>query len=381
MRAKRILIVSHYYPPHIGGIEIVAYNDATRLALLGHQVSVVTSRTAGDPTSGTFEGVRVIRVPAYNGFEAKAIPFPIFPPALFFQLWREVRRADIVHIHDVFYISSFTASFVAWIHHKPTVVSQHVAMVSHPSKLTTMIERSVYRTTGIWTLKKSKRVITINSRVQRFVADLGVTADKVIAMNNGVNTKLFHRPSMQERKIARKTFQLPEAAFIVLFIGRFVPKKGFDVMRKAGASTFLSVFAGGETELLPNKNQRFIGGVTQTRLSQLYQAADLFVLPSDSEGFPLTAQEAMASGVPVVLKYDQGYDRYKLSSNEVVFMDGTSASDLRTLITDLQNDAARRKAMAEQAFRYVEKHFTWDRHISALNSVYDQILKQTKVRS
>jgi D-inositol-3-phosphate glycosyltransferase len=380
MSAKRILIVSHYYPPHIGGIEFVAYNEATRLAAAGNRVTVITSKAHGDPGSGVYEGVRVVRIPAFNGLEAKAIPFPIFSPSLLIRVWQEVRRTDVVHIHDVFYISSTVAALLARVQHRPTVITQHVALVSHPGRLTTMVEKLVYKTTGTWILKRARAVITINSRVKQFLTSLGVDPTKMIALSNGVDTELFHQPTKQERIAARDVYDLPRKAFVVLFVGRFVPKKGFDLMREASDSAYLTIFAGGETDLLPNKDQRFLGRVNQLQLAQLYQAADLFVLPSDSEGFPLTAQEAMASGVPVILKYDRGYERYKLTSEQVLFMKHTTASRLRQLIHSLQQDTKRRQAMAARALQYVAENFGWPQHIAALEDLYITVLEKKAVQ-
>jgi D-inositol-3-phosphate glycosyltransferase len=374
MSTTRTLIVSHYYPPHIGGIEYVAYNQATRLAAHGARVTVVTSRTAGDPKSGVVEGVNVIRVAAYNGLEAKAIPFPIFSPMLLVRLWQATRKADIVHIHDVFYISSLCAAIVASVLRKPIVVTQHVAMVSHASRFTTIIEKFVYMTTGRWILGRALAVMIINTRVRDFLIGLGVPANKLIAMNNGVDTERFHQPNSKERMAARKAFGLPAQAFVVLFIGRFVHKKGFDSMRHAESSDYLTVFAGGETKRLPTKNQRFLGKLDQAHLAQLYHAADLFVLPSDSEGFPLTAQEAMASGVPVALKYDAGYDRYHLTGKQVAFLLRADKRELQQLIQELMKDANRRTKMAQEALRYVQSHFSWDSHIEMLNKLYTEVI-------
>lgn len=381
MGAKRILIVCHYYPPHVGGIEIVAYNEAHRQAALGNNVTVVTSRTHIDPPSGTYDGVHVLRVPAFNGLERKGIPFPIFSPRLLVQIWRSTRKADIVHIHDVFYISSWSAALIAWIQRKPTVITQHVAIVPHPSKLTGLIERMVYRTSGLWTLRRGHRIITINTRVRDFLVQLGVAADKIVEMTNGVDTKLFRPPTSRERVAARRLYKLPQGAFVVLFIGRYAPKKGFDLLRQIASDKYLLVFAGGEKsdELKDDKNQRFLGRLTQAELQKLYWTADVFALPSHGEGFPLTVQEAMACGVPVVLRYDTGYARYNLQSDQVAFMQGGKAEELRRLIQSLQYDVQKRRTMSEKARSYVHDNFSWDSHITVLNDLYAELLGDEEV--
>lgn len=373
-------MVCHYYPPHVGGIEIVAFNEAKRLAALGNDVTVVTSRTRGDPPSGMYDGVRVVRVPALNILEARGVPYPVFAPTLLWHLWRAVRQADVVHIHDVFYMSSLSAALTAHILRRPTVITQHVALVPHPNRLVTMLERTVYKTGGLWTLRRSRQVIIINGMVRQFLTRLGVPADKLVEINNGVDTELFRPPSAREKQAARRAFGLPGKAFIVLFIGRSVPKKGFDLVRQAANSQYVTVYAGGETTWQPQAHERFLGKLTQPELARLYQAANLFVLPSTGEGFPLTAQEAMASGLPAILRYDRGYDRYKLTAQEVVFLQDAKAATLKRLVAGLEHDATRRQAMARQARAYALANFSWQRHVESLHGLYATAASEQKRR-
>ena len=86
----RILIVSAYAPPHLGGVEVVVAQQAATLAALGHQVTVLTSQCEAE-ASGTDGqtwqpridqgGYRVIRIPAWNGLERSwSIAVPVFRP-------------------------------------------------------------------------------------------------------------------------------------------------------------------------------------------------------------------------------------------------------------------------------------------------------------
>lgn len=145
---REIVIVSHYYPPHVGGIEIVAQAEAEGLARAGHTVSVITSKVSKLERSGSYGGTNVSRVPALNLFEKYGIPFPLFAPSLITVTFQKIKHSDIVHVHDTFYLSSLAASLAAIYYKKPLILTQHVDFVGHPNKLVGFIERAVYRVNG-----------------------------------------------------------------------------------------------------------------------------------------------------------------------------------------------------------------------------------------
>ena len=107
----RILIATHYYAPHIGGIEVVAQHEAERLAAAGHDVSVLTSAIGSHPGEDELGSVHIRRIRAGNVMERRfGAPFPLFSPSLLWQAWGMVRAADIVHIHDVQYMGSWVVA-------------------------------------------------------------------------------------------------------------------------------------------------------------------------------------------------------------------------------------------------------------------------------
>lgn len=228
---KNILIVTHDYPPHVGGIEMVAHNQAKRLAADGHEISVISSKIGGskkqDPSS---ENITVNRISAFNGFEKQGIPFPIFSPSLLVVLAREVRKADVVHVHDAFYMSSFFAVLFARWYKKPIALTQHVDLISRSSKIVVFIQKLVYATTGAIVFSLSDVIMTYNDRVEQFLIKRNISQDKIISMPNGVDTDLFFPVGQKEKLAIRKKFKLDPTKKIVLFVGRFVPKKGFDTV-------------------------------------------------------------------------------------------------------------------------------------------------------
>lgn len=88
-----------------------------------------------------------------------------------------------------------------------------------------------------------------------------------------------------------------------LFVGRFVEKKGLALLSRIVAATpGIEWLFAGEGPLHPSfwnaPNVRVFEGWRRERLAQLYRAADLLVLPSRGEGFPLVVQEAFSCGTP-----------------------------------------------------------------------------------
>jgi D-inositol-3-phosphate glycosyltransferase len=157
---------------------------------------------------------------------------------------------------------------------------------------------------------------------QHMVQEYGVDPARVQIIPCGVDTLLF-RP--QNRQQARRALALPEAAPLVLFVGRLQPLKGLDTLLRAmhlvrqQYPTLQVLIVGGGLDagdpheaaelerlrelaayldLMPHLT--FIKAQPQETLVQYYTAADVFVLPSHYESFGMVALEAMACGTPVV---------------------------------------------------------------------------------
>lgn len=377
--SRRVLIVSHYYPPHIGGIERVAEKQAIVLAKKGHFVTVVTSRVSKNEHSGFIDGVHVVRVNALNLTEKFGVPFPIFSPRLILELARRVKNADVVHIHDAFYLSSFTVAVCARWYQKPIVLMQHVAMVNHPNPFVMFAQKLVYATTGAFIFASASRIITLNNRVEQFLVTCGVAKQKLTILYNGVDSNFFHPVSIEEKEILKKKYHLATDKKIVLFIGRFVAKKGFSKLLAAQSNEYQLVFVGGTIDSHTGTRAVFLGKLSPGECAEVYQAADVFVLPSEGEGFPLSIQEAMASGLPIVTTNDPGYACYNFNRKFLTLLDDTGSESLKVTISAITKDDTQLKQMSEYSLAYAKEHFDWVAIISSLESLYEKIIaeKQT----
>ena len=138
----RIAYIVQYYPPHSGGLEQVAKRQAQSAVAVGHTVSVTTFAVRGVcPGTCDEEGVSVTRVRGWHVFDRRfGIPFCIGGVGLVRAVCRAVRAADIVHVHDVFYLPSWVAYLAARWYRKPIVLTQHVAMVAYPNMFVMRVE-------------------------------------------------------------------------------------------------------------------------------------------------------------------------------------------------------------------------------------------------
>lgn len=113
-----------------------------------------------------------------------------------------------------------------------------------------------------------------------------------------------------EKTALRRTLDIPEK-HMVLAIGQFIYRKGFDVLLHAASflppDTGIYIVGGEATEEYVQLRQRlelgnvhFLGFQKKERLAQFYQAADVFVLPTREDIWGLVINEAMAYGLPVV---------------------------------------------------------------------------------
>jgi hypothetical protein len=107
---------------------------------------------------------------------------------------------------------------------------------------------------------------------------------------------------------------------------------------------------------------------------------DFFLLPSQGEGFPVTVQEAMACGLPVITTADPAYDLYKLDDSLLKLVEPTT-SRLKTELQITASDRELRLEMGMYSRSYAIEHFDFDSHVSQLLSIYNRGRSKTALLS
>jgi len=200
-------------------------------------------------------------------------------------------RHDLVHAHYGFH----SALLPALLGRKPLIVTFHGS-----DALIEASRSALYDRLQRYVVRRATHLIAVSSGVRAaLIQSLGAPAERVRLLSCGVDAEQF-RPG--EKADARARLRLPRAGQRVLFIGRMTVAKGIDVL---GAC--IDRMASVEFDLLGPGTPPFAApnchahGVRPHEEVPLWiQAADLLVLPSRSEGTPVTVLEALASERPVV---------------------------------------------------------------------------------
>lgn len=360
---KIVIVVSYTYPYLGSGIGHVAIKQAENLAKLGHRVTVISSNVPKNKKKFNRSGVEHLKMPANIFLENFNVPIPLF---LFnTEALRAMKNVDVIHIHDSIYPSSILAAIYGKLHKKRIILTQHVGFVEYPNQLLNIVQKIAYATIARFVFLLSDKIIYLNPTVKKLINN----DKKSIYLPNGVDLELFKPVSDVEKQVIRNELNLPLAKKIILFVGRLVPKKGYDKLYEARDEKYLTLLIGGgdiPEKMQSNSDAKFIPAQPQELLSKYYKAADLFVLPSYGEGFSLSIQEALASGLPVLTSRENNFDK------NMTFMKTTDLNSdaIRQNILKLLNDKEELMKLSKESREFVEKEFSWDRNVIGLLKLF-----------
>ena len=367
---KIVILVSYTYPYIGSGIGQVALLQAEGLAELGNKVVLVSSNVPVTKRRFTKNGVLHLKINSLNFLDKFNIPVPLF--FLSHEVISHIKTADFIHSHDMLYPHSLFAALMARRFGKPFVLTQHAGFISYPSRLINILQFLINKTMGRSVLKLSDQIIVVNEDVKNW---LGNDGRKAITLMNGVDTSLFHPVTKKIKMEIRRKYGLPLNKKIVLYVGRLVLKKGFQRLFEVRSDNYLTVFVGGgkvPKSMADEKgNVLFLGALSQDKLSEVYQASDVFVLPSDCEGFPLSIQEAMASGLPIITTKHPGFEKY-LDGRFVKFILPTKQAVRRAILEVLRNKGMR-DSMIEYSLKTTTIKASWENNIKNLLKMYRKV--------
>ena len=370
-RGLRVLLVSANYSPSVGGIERFVEVLAEELAERGHRVDVACCRAGRAPLRERSNDVGIVRLPASDlPRRLTGVPYPLpSPRALFRALHPLIDAADVVHVQDAVYVTSVASLVRARKRGIASVLTQHVGPVPLGSRALDRVQAIATRAAGP-VVRRADAVVTYNDAVATWAATTwGIPTPRVLP--SGVRMR---NASPAERSEVRRGLGVNDERIIAVFVGRDVPKKHLDTFLAAADPASYDLLAVTDRRGPSPPGTRLLPFDAPDRFQRLLTACDVFVLPSEAEGFPLALQEALVAGLPCVITPHEGYERY-LGKDDVMFVERNGESIRRALRT-LAASPARRETLASRARLVGSRSFDAATFAGAYESLYREVVER-----
>ncbi len=231
-----------------------------------------------------------------------------------------------------------------------------------------------------------RRVIVVSEELKQWaVRNYGYAPEKLVVAYHGVDTSQFCSASVETRKVLRVSFGVPEDGILIVSTARLNPQKRLDrlinaltvLIRKHPNLWLILAGDGPQEEELRRlagssgvcKRIKFLGWLED--VTPLLQAGDIFVLPSDFEGFGLALLEAMASRLICIATNTEGPGEFIVDGKNGFLAETTDAGVLEGLHNALELSREDREAMERSARQTVVERFSFRegirRGLAALN--------------
>lgn len=379
----RICFITKMYPPRTGGGSTYAYELANALGERGHKVDVYTQAVSEeDDDVQTHSNVTVTRI-------TQTRPLVVFS-TLYFSIACRLRidfePYDVIHGT---LMPASTVAFDPWFLEgvdTPLVLTSHgtsfdEARAVDPQGPVDYLFKYVFHPLNVVmdvvSGQSADQIIAVSDHTREQLRDLYRFDDAKLEMvPPGIDTDRF-RPVDNRHPAVNRSRQS------ILVLSRLDPRKGIDKAIRAFArlnrsDAELLIAGTGRLEsrlkelasdLNVRENVRFLGFVSDEELPALYSSVDLFVLPSEYEGFGIVFMEAMACGTPVIgtdvggvpTAIDDGETGYIVPIGEI--------SELTKRLQVLLNDKKEYDQKASRARIWAKEH-DWNTIAMQIETVY-----------
>ncbi|MEY2464556.1 MAG: hypothetical protein QOH64_2694 [Acidimicrobiaceae bacterium] len=360
------------------GPQLRAYRDA------GYEVF---GASAPGPYVGELEGWGVEHLPLRHATRAMRPDQDVRALGELTALFRRL-RPTIVHTHNP--KPGVYGRLSAWASRVPGIVNTVHGLYALPDDR--RAKRAIVYGLERVAARCSDIELVQNPEDLDVLAGLGIPRSKLRLLGNGVDLTRFEPPTTQQRRSARAHLGAEDGEVIVGVVGRLVREKGYREVFEAAARLVrggvpVRFVVVGPSD--PAKQDAITeeecerasrdGNVTFLGLrhdvERIYHALDLYVLASYREGFPRSAMEAAATGLPLVATDIRGCRQVVEHGKNGLLVPAGDAAALAAAVAELASDAERRVRMGEASVAKALAEFDQQAVIDTTLAAYAELCR------
>lgn len=374
------------YTWQAGGPPKIIFDHTEVVLRYGHQVDILSPISPGEKPYPVPAGARLIlcgRTPVISRF------FREFSVDLYRYLQQHTHEYDVIHCHGLWHFGTLapfllnrTVAKVITIH---GVLDRWVYAHNNWKKqvMDTLAQKAYLRRANL---------VQINNTDERedMLRYLGHPHPNVVIIPNGVKMSDFI--TLPPKGSFRQKFNLPTNKKLVLFMSRLNAKKGLDLLLP-GFRDYVQthpdavlVLAGGDDGYEATARQfiaqynlsdsiRMVGMLTGDDKKAALADADLFTLPSYSEGFSMAVLEAMAAGTPTLVSDRVGFGETIRQYEAAGLLTDLTAESVRAGLERMLGDASLRQAVSKHATALLRSQYDIDIVAKRLLDEYAKVVE------
>ena len=369
----RVAMIIQAYHPHVGGAERQLMALVPLLQERGVDVHILTRRYSGLKPMAMINGAPVHRLPIPGPKAVASLSFTLSALPLLMKL-----RPQVIHAHEL--LSPTTTAVAA----KRLLRIPVVAKVLRGGTLGDLakLQRKPLGQQRVVTFRQQvDAFITISQEIDDELAAIGIAQAKRAFIPNGVDMNRFTPVDDQTKQALRLQLGLP-LGLTALFTGRLAAEKRIDQLvaiwpdvRALHPRANLLLVGTGEEEAklhqISGEGVHFAGR-TENVVPYL-QTADLFILPSATEGLSNALLEALAVGLPAIATNIGGAPDVIQHDQSGWLIPPDQPEALRQAILTLFKDGERRDQFGRKGHERIQQNYSLITTADRLYSLYQQV--------
>ena len=359
---------------YLGGGEIVPFEHAVFLRCLGHKITIVTTRAPFIQESEYFKHFkkinknicidyldlpvalkRIYKIPAgenWQRWNAESITVAKLAKCYFSN-----HKFDLITVYNVLDMRAV-----------PQLQKSALHLLGYPQRINKFYRAALLVPDIILSVSKY-----VKSRWLKMV-----NLKNIYVAENGVRSDYF-RPLRKAKK------------YDIVFVGRLIKIKGVDyliravnILKKGGINLKIAIVGKGpemdrlkalSKKLWLNQSVSFLGQRTSDELVELYNSANVSVLPSyDREGILMTMLESASCGTPVITTTNCSMREFIKNGKNGILIKSHDASSLAEAIKLIYNDNKLRERFSKNARTEIINNWDWGVKIKKVEKIYEKIL-------